>query len=116
MLKEELGQFYGSENFYKFMGGIVITEGVKYFAEKAEAFWLVNDIILNCLMRKSLKNESFVAIKTHKNKFTEGIYVDYEDGNDNILSTEVYPYSELPDDSEFTLWYTGKTLLLPSEY
>lgn len=116
MLKEELSTFYGSENFYKFLGGVTITEGVKYFAEKAEAFWLVNDIILNCLMRKSLKHEEFIAIKTSKCKSTEGVTINYENGNNEVLFTEVYSYSDLPDDGEFTFWFTNNVLLLPSEY
>lgn len=116
MLKEELSTFYGSENFYKFLGGVVIIEGVKYFAEKAEAFWLVNDIILNCLMRRKLKHEEFIAIKTSKHKWSEGITINYENGNNEVLFTEVYAYSQLPDDGEFTFWFTNNVLLLPSEY
>ena len=115
MLKDELKQFYGTSNYYTITYNTVMTDGVKYFADKAEAYWLITDIALNSTLRKELKDETFIVIKTRKKK-DGGIIVQYEDGNYNPLLLEEYPYSDLPDNSEFTLWKEFSTILLPSEY
>ena len=116
MLKEELKQFYGSERFYKFHQGTLLIEGVKYFAEKADAFWLISDITINCKLRKELKNEDFIVVKVFPPEFTEGVIVKYEDGNDNELLEEYYQYALLPDNESYKFWFTNNVLLLPSEY
>lgn len=45
-LREELAHFHGSEVFYRhpLVRSVVYTEGVRYLAEKAEAFWLIDAI------------------------------------------------------------------------
>jgi len=44
-LESELQGFCGSENFYRHpMTGVIYTDGVKYLAEKAEAYWLIDTI------------------------------------------------------------------------
>jgi len=114
-LKEELKQFYGTENYYKVIpfAPYVITDGVKYFVDKASAYWLVTDIMCN-KQSKDLKDEDFIVIKTTKTD--KGVVVNYEDGNKNKLYKETYPYSKLPDDGEFTLWMENNVILLPSEH
>jgi hypothetical protein len=36
LLAEELSNFIGSENFYKHLGGLHYTDGVKYLADNVE--------------------------------------------------------------------------------
>lgn len=117
MLTEELKNFTGSETFYKIFGDTVITEGVKYFADKAEAYWLIQDIVINCKMRNELKNEGFISIKAYKplDLMKDGILVAYEDGNYLELYSQYYPNSKLPK-GVYSFWFTDNTLLLPSEY
>lgn len=119
MLKEDLRQFYGSEQFYRICGDCVITEGVKYFGDKAEAYWLINDIVINCKMNKSLKDEDFVSVYCKKPENMAGIFVEYEDGNGNKLYQDYYPHSSLPDSDKgigYNLWFVDNMVLLPSEY
>lgn len=115
MLKDKLKQFYGTENYYSLTPEVVITDGVKYFADKAEAYWLITDIAINSKMHNKLKGEEFIVAKTHK-KDNGGIIVQYEDGNYNVLLIEEYPLSDLPDDGEYTLWVEFNVMLLPSEH
>lgn len=114
-LKQELEQFYGTENYYRIspFAPYVLTDGVKYLADKAQCYWLVNDIICNKL-NTDLKDEEFIVIKTTKTD--NGVVVNYEDGNKNKLYKETYPYSTLPDDGEFTLWFENNVIYLPSEH
>lgn len=114
MLKEDLKQFYGTEYYYPITPNVVITDGVKYFANKAQAYWLVTDIAINGMMHDKLKPEKFIVIKTKK--ANGGINVRYEDGNYNLLLEEDYPLSDLPDDGEYTLWMETNVILLPGEH
>lgn len=119
MLKHDLMQFYGSERFYRIFGNCVITEGMKYFGDKAEAYWLLNDIVINCKLNKSLQNEGFISVHCMKPKDMAGIFVQYEDGNNNKLYNDYYPHSQLPDCDkgiDYNFWFVDNTLLLPSEY
>lgn len=119
MLSQELKQFYGSEKFYRIFENCVITEGMKYFGDKAEAYWLINDIVIKCKMGKSLRNEEFVSIYCSKPTGMGGVFVKYEDGNGNLLFNDYYPHSTLPDiekDVTYNFWFTDNVLLLPSEY
>lgn len=114
-LKEELEQFHGTEHYHEVIPNVkrYITDGVKYFAQKAEAFWLITDII--CVRgNEHLKNEPFIVVNTKRTR--SGVVVQYEDGNGHKLYKEVYPYSKLPDDENFTLWVEKNVVLLPSEH
>ncbi|MCK9598089.1 MAG: hypothetical protein M0R06_03545 [Sphaerochaeta sp.] len=44
-LEAGLAQFYGSEQWYKAsFGGVVYTDGVKYLADHAGAYWLIDAV------------------------------------------------------------------------
>lgn len=115
MLKDDLQQFYGTEHYYAITNSVKITDGVKYFADKAEAYWLVTDIAINGAMHEKLRDEPFIVANTRR-KTNGGIIVQYEDGDYNPLLLEEYPLSDLPDDANFTLWMVDNVILLPSEY
>jgi hypothetical protein len=45
MLEQELRQFTGTENYYRHsLSGTLYTDGIKYLAEKAGAYWLIDAI------------------------------------------------------------------------
>lgn len=112
-LNHELAQFSGSENYYKNFLGLLITDGVKYFGEKAQANWAISDIACILKMHKKVKAQEFVSVKiTSKSKKAT---IKYEDGNNNILYKQHYTYTDLPT-GEYTLYYANGTLCLQSEY
>ncbi len=41
-LEDELEQFYGTEKWYRHFTGLVYTDGIKYLAENAGAYWLID--------------------------------------------------------------------------
>ncbi len=43
-LSQNLQQFCGSEQYYKHWLGILYTDGIKYLAENAQCFWLLDAI------------------------------------------------------------------------
>lgn len=113
-LTRELQQFTGSETFYRnpLFRGSIYTEGVKYLADKAGCYWLIDDIFAHQALA-ALKGQPFQVWKITVQHHRAEIAV--EDGNDTILKTFRISYTDFPLEA-FTLWLVDNTLMLPSEY
>jgi len=114
-LKQELQQFTGSEQFFRnpLYKHFIYTEGVRYLAEQAGAYWLI-DYIFSNQHDAILKAADFQVWKIKvENNHTASIQV--EDGNDNLIKVFALEFTDFPLDA-FTLWFIDGTLLLPSEY
>jgi len=63
----DLSQFYGSENLYRwnFLTKSVLTDGTKYLAEVAGAYWLF-DAIDSHLMAQGLNENTEFVVATLK--------------------------------------------------
>jgi len=116
-LKQELGQFTGTEHYYNFMN-LKLTDGVKYLAEKGKCWWLL-DVILS--YQGKLKNVPFQLWEVvRKTPEIEGF--DFkatvtcrEDAGLKPLVTQLIPYTDFPLD-EVKLYLIDGVILLPSEY
>lgn len=126
MLKQaDLEQFYGSENFYRLGGlfpGVVLTEGAKQVVDAGNAAWLVTDIAA-CQIEPHVKKESMQVWKLEKHGDGSATLT-CEDGNDNMVYTQHYDYTDFPLGS-ITIWVIcdqfpenkiRRTMMLPSEY
>lgn len=120
-LKAALGHFTGSPTFMRYgLGNLVVylTEGARFVAEKAGAWWLM-DAVLSYQLHNKVRDEVFqvfrlaVDLEKHSAKLT------IVDGNNQLLATQDIEFTDFPLD-EIELWciYDGvvKTVLLPSEY
>jgi hypothetical protein len=113
-LIEELKQFSGTESYYRHsFGTITYTDGIKYLAEKAECYWLI-DIVASYQIDKRVKAEPFQVFQLKVNEDCTAT-VTISDGNDNVLAVQKLEFTDFPM-KEMTLWCVGKVLLLPSEY
>ena len=119
-LLSDLRWFTGSETFYRhsLSRKYIYTQGVKYLADKAGAYWLIDQIALG--RPASLEKEDFQVCKLLVNSGTHTATLTTEDGNDNILSTTRIDYTDFPL-PEIELWVEcnevgGFTILLPSEH
>lgn len=113
-LQNELKHFTGTEQFYKnpLYPLFVYTDGIKYLAEKAEAYWLI-DYIFSQQQLPKIANEPFqVWQMTVENNQA---VVRVEDGNKNLLGQFNIEFTDFPL-AEIELWYTDRTLMLPTEY
>ena len=110
--KNNLEQFTGTQYYHKLtIYPLLATDGVKYFADKAKAYWLINDI--SAVMLYRLKEQPFVVVKAiSKNKQANVIY---EDGNYNKLHSEFYEFTDLFE-GEWKFFITDNVIMLPSEY
>ncbi len=114
-LKRELQQFTGSETFYRnpLFSKFIYTEGVKFLAERAGAYWLLDHIFIHQTL-SILKGQSFQVWKL-KVKESHSATLIVEDGNDQQLTSFAIPFTDFPLE-EFTLWLVDNTLMLTSEY
>lgn len=117
---EGLQQFHGSEKLYKIpLTGTRYTDGLKFLANAAECYWLITDtsIIAKSLMKKS----SFITVDFKRLPVDKQDYSGYEaeiiygDGNDNVLESYRYEFTDFPLD-ELRLYFVDNTLMLPTEY
>ena len=114
-LLQDLKSFTGSETFYRhgLYRKFVYTEGARYLAEHAGAYWLL-DYIFSKQGITAIGKEGFQAwiVKVQDNG---SAVIVLEDGNKNEIVRFRIPFTDFPL-KEFTLWFIGGTLLLPSEY
>lgn len=116
-LQQNLSQFTGTEAYTKWsilFRNFVLTDGAKFLAEEAGAYWLMDAVASHY---QAYKKEGFVVAKLLKYK---GNWVlDITDGDENSLATQRIEYSDFPLE-EITLYVIPQddlwVILLPSEY
>ena len=105
---------YANEQIKDFMG-CLLTAGTHNFRVKNDCFWLFSDIIAVAITK--LNKEDFLNCVLEIKEDTAVLKID--DGNNNILYTQKYKYTDLKKDIKF---YAVKnhlgtyTLMLPEEY
>jgi len=123
-LEANLPYFTGTESYtnlrYPWLKGrFLLTDGTKYLAETAKAFWLM-DAIASHQTNKQVAAEPFQVWKLTVNEQKQAALV-CTDGNETVLVRQEIPYSDFPL-SEITLYaeqsdyLAGRVVMLTSEY
>jgi hypothetical protein len=112
---EELRQFTGTENWYRhgLVRHVLYTDGVRYLAEKANAYWLV-DAIASVQLESKVRYEEFQVWNLQRMAGNQAVLIG-EDGNGNEIYRQDIPFTDFPLD-EIKLYFTNNVLMLPSEY
>ena len=87
---------------------------MKYVADRAGAYWLLDEIALIQPYEERVSAEDFQVWKLKVNADCSGQLV-CEDGNSNVVYTKDILLTDFPG-AGITLWFTNSTILLPSEY
>jgi hypothetical protein len=113
---DDLRNFTGSETFYRHPMNrkIVFTEGVKYVADTAGAYWLIDELAFAQRYQAKVAAENFQAWKLTVND-DHSAELRCEDGNHNFVFEKRIDWTDFPL-PEISLWLVGGTILLPSEY
>ena len=110
-----LSHFTGTQNYYRVMPRLIITDGVKYLANKANSYWLVSAIYSH-LVTQPIHSESVVARLVVSGETANLVL---EDGNDQVICEQHIEYTDFPLD-EVTIYCSYQerlwVLLLASEY
>ena len=112
-LEQELGQFTGTENYYKFFN-LNITDGVKYLAEKGKCWWLL-DVIFSYQPKVGKMPFQLWELKKSKVDDRKAIVTCREDSDKDPVVAQRIPYTDFPLES-IKLYLIDKVVLLPSEY
>lgn len=117
-LKTELAQFTGTENLYfnPLYRNLRYTDGVKYFAERAGAYWALDIIGTEYHPKTTGDNPAwdyFLSIKMEVNGSKAKITV--TDGNETTFTAKEISYTDCPE-GEWNFYLTDNVLLLSSEY
>jgi hypothetical protein len=118
----ELRQFTGSEQLFRhgINRNLVYTEGVQYLAEKAECYWLIDEIatiVFPYLLKRHY--DEFYLIKFLVTEYNAVITV--EDGNNKLYANHRVKFTDFPISGIPIKFYLCASdgyycLMLPSEY
>jgi len=109
-LEQELHEFIGTEHYYRhWLNRFVYTDGVKYLAERAGAFWLIDAIA------SYGRKEPFQLWELAKHENKTATLTMKEDSDRPVLVRQTIKWTDFPLDS-IKLYLIDGVLLLPSEY
>ena len=113
---EIMNRFTGSEHWYRhgLIPAITFTDGAKYVADAAGAWWLLDEIALAQRYIKEVAAEEFQVWKLTVNPDSTGTLV-CEDGNYNVVCSKPIPFTDFPAEG-VTLWFANNVIYLPSEH
>jgi hypothetical protein len=114
--KSDLAQFTGSESWYRhgINRAVLFTDGAKYVADQAGAYWLLDEIAIIQPHDASVAAEGFQVWKLAVNGDQTGVLT-CDDGNGRVVFSKELEYTDFPPDG-VTLYFTNNTILVPSEY
>lgn len=116
-LESELRQFTGTEHWYSgkpLFPNSTYTDGIKYLADKAGAYWLI-DLIFS-YQHSWVKKIPFQLWTINvKKSGGRGIVEMRADADTPVLIRQVVGYTDFPV-GDLKLYYIDNILLLPSEY
>jgi hypothetical protein len=118
LLADELRQFTGTEYYYKFstiFPKFVLTDGAKYLAEKAGAYWLMDAVASHMPGYE----DTFAVATLRRDEEPDHWVLTLDDGNGNVFATQAIEYSDFPlDEIKLYLGRQGDlwVIMLTSEY
>ncbi len=108
----DLNQFCGTENWYRHLTGILYTDGVKFLAEEAGAFWLIDEIGHH---QKEFGHVPFQLWNLRLSQEHEAFLTMREDSDAPALVCKKIHYTTFPL-KEIDLYFINNVLHLPTEY
>lgn len=111
----ELAQFTGTENWYSHSISKTVhyTDGMLFVAERAGAYWLIDEIALAQREEAALAGEEFQVWTLMVEEKTAVLRC--EDGNGCRLLEKRIDYTDFPEPG-IKLYCTDGVIMLPGEY
>jgi hypothetical protein len=111
----DLRQFTGSEHWYRheLVSSVLYTDGAKYVADTAGAYWLLDEIALAQKFGKAVQREEFQLWKLAVND--NAATLTCEDGDGREVFTKAIPFTDFPGEG-VTFYVCNSVIHLPSEY
>ena len=109
-----LSQFTGTEHYYRLNRRCLITDGAKYLADEAGAYWLL-DAAASYLLELGT-SDWFVLVRMVVSECQAVLCL--EDGNGGIRASQQIPFTDfpLPEQVLYACWDGDHwVMMLPSE-
>ncbi|MDF0522186.1 hypothetical protein GPL17_35985 [Bradyrhizobium yuanmingense] len=112
---KEIGHYTGTEHWYRhpLNSQVTYTDGAKYVADTAGAYWLLDEIALAQRFEPKVSGEPFQCWKLAVSGSTAVLTC--EDGNGTVVHSKDIAFTDFPEPG-ITLWCTDRVILLPQEY
>lgn len=112
----DLSRFTGTEHWYRhgINRDVLYTDGAKYVADAARAYWLLDVIALAERYEKRVRAEEF-QVWTLTVRLDQTALLTCADGNNNIVFTKEFGFTDFPPPG-VVLWFENNTIYLPSEH
>jgi hypothetical protein len=111
----DLAQFTGTENWYRhsLVRTVYYTDGMLFVAERAGAYWLIDEIALAQKVEAELASEEFQvwALIVDGNS----ALLRCDDGNERRLLERLIDYTDFPEPG-IKLYLVDGVIMLPGEY
>jgi hypothetical protein len=110
--QDMLDRFTGTENYWQYMGGLKLTDGVKFLAYEGKCGWLL-DIIAS--YQPKVWNEPFQVWNLKVSQDNKAVVTMTDGNSDKAIITQKIDYTDFAMPS-VKLYVIDKVALLPSEY
>ncbi len=111
----DLAQFTGTGRYYRLNRLCLLTDGAKYLAEGAGAFWLMDAAA--CYLIELGTSDWFALVRLTVKDFNAELVI--EDGNGHVRARQQIPFTDFSAEEQvFYACWDGEhwVLMLPSEY
>ena len=112
---QQLGNFTGTERYFRISRQHLLTDGTKYLADTAGAYWLMDAIASHLA---EIGTEDWFIVVRMQVADSAALMI-YEDGNGKEHARQAIPFTDFPLD-EITVYccWDGEhwVTMLPSEY
>lgn len=111
-----LEQHIGSMRFYKIgLTPIIATEGIRYFADTCECYWLFDEICIGLYRLHQQLGWLFIDIEVNK-RHTVHITVRQDRDEPIVFEKKIGDKCKIIPIGSYRIYLMDNTLLLPSEY
>ncbi len=115
-LESDLSQFCGTETWWKhWTGRITFTDGVKFLAEKAGAFWLIDLVASHQTARLRQEEFQLWILTVDRDNTPMAVATCQADTGKPLLVRQEIDYTDFPLPS-IKLYLVDGVLMLPDEY
>ena len=111
-LENELNQFHGTQRYYKDFDGFLFTDGIKYLADRAGCYWLI-DLVGS--YQPDLKGVTFQLWEVEVVDGILAVVTMREDIDNPVLIRQHVPFTDFPLE-KFSFYCVDKVMMLKSEY
>ena len=110
---KELGQFSGTQQYYRVWLGALATDGVKYIMSNGYSFFVTDALsVIKCTAK--IRREPFLTVKLKRIPEKNEADLIITDGNKHELHRQHYDFTDAKRD--LNLYFIDNVLLLASEY